>query len=74
MKTRYYPEDDLLVLRLSEQAYDHAEKVGTFIIHYTPKGEPSLLEILHASRFLKEAAEALPYPMVAKLLQASQSG
>ena len=37
-------------------------------IHDTSEGEPVMLEILHAAQFLKETAEALPYPTVAKLL------
>ena len=68
MRARYYPEDDLLVLRMSDQPYEHAEKLGTFIIHYTKAGEPVMLEILQAARFLKEATEALPYATAAKLL------
>ena len=68
MKAKYYPEDDLLVLRMSDRPYAHAEKIGAFIIHYTSEGEPVTLEILHAAQFLKEATEALPYPTVAKIL------
>ena len=68
MKAKYYPEDDLLVLRVSDKPYQHAERIGTFIIHYTNEGEPVMLEILHAAQFLKETTEALPYPTVAKLL------
>lgn len=69
MKAKYYPDDDLLVLRMSEQPYQHAEKIGPFVIHYTNAGEPVMLEILQAARFLKETTEALPYSTVAKLLQ-----
>lgn len=69
MNARYYPEDDLLVLRMSEQPYAHAEKIGTWIVHYTKTGEPVMLEILHAARFLREATEALPYPTLAKILR-----
>ena len=68
MKAKYYPEDDLLVLRLSERAYDYAEKIGTFIIHYTKDKEPVSLEILKASEFLRETTEALPYPTLNKIL------
>ena len=68
MKARYYPEDDLLVLRMSEKPYQRAEKIGPFIIHYTDDGEPVRLEILHAEQFLRETTGALPYPTAAKLL------
>lgn len=69
MKARYFPEDDLLVLRISDQPYQEAEKIGQFILHYSKEGEPVMLEILHAAKFLKETTEALPYPTVAKLLR-----
>jgi hypothetical protein len=69
MKARYYPEDDLLVLKVSERPYDYAEKIGLFVIHYTKKNEPVMLEILHASQFLKETTEALPHRVVAKILK-----
>lgn len=69
MNARYYPDDDLLVLRMSEQPYEHAEKIGPLIIHYTGKGEPVALEILQAAQFLREAAGALPYQTVAELFR-----
>ena len=68
MKAKYYSEDDLLVLKLSDKPYDYADKIGTFIIHYTKSKEPVLLEILNASKFLKETAEALPYSTLDKIL------
>jgi uncharacterized protein YuzE len=68
MKVRYYPEDDLMVLKLSERPYDYAEKVGSFIIHYTKDKEPVILEILKASQFLRETTEALPYSTLNKIL------
>lgn len=70
MKARYYPEDDLLVLRFSEKIYDYAEKIGSFIIHYTKDKEPIMLEILKASQFIRETTEALPYPTLNKILHA----
>ena len=69
MRAKYYAEDDLLVLTLSEKPYEHAEKVGPFIIHYTGEGEPVMVEILQGAQFLKETTEALPYPTVAKILR-----
>jgi len=68
MKARYYREDDLLVLQVADKPYHQAEKIGSFIIHFTSDGEPVMVEILQATRFLKEAAAALPYPAVAKVL------
>ncbi len=68
MKAKYYPEDDLLVLQLAEQPYEYAEKVGTFMIHYSKTKEPVLIEILHAAEFLRSATSALPHRTVEKLL------
>lgn len=60
MKAKYYKEDDLLVLRLSDKPFEVAEKVGSFIIHYDTKKEAVLVEILNASRLLKATSKALP--------------
>jgi uncharacterized protein YuzE len=68
MKAKYYPEDDLLVLKFSDKVYDHAEKMGMFVVHYAKDKEPVLVEILNASDFIKEATEALPYPTLNKIL------
>jgi hypothetical protein len=68
MKAKYYPEDDLMVLRISDKPYDFAEKIGIFIIHYTKEKEPVMLEILKASQFLKETTESLPYHILNKIL------
>jgi hypothetical protein len=68
MKAKYYPEDDLLVLRFSDRPYNHAEKIGMFVVHYAKDNEAVLMEILNASEFIKEAAEALPYPTLNKIL------
>ena len=67
MKVKYFTEDDLLVIRLSDMPYDYAEKIGMFIIHYTRKKEPVVLEILNASKFLKETTQSLPYYLKEKV-------
>ena len=68
MKAKYYPEDDIMVLELSERAYDYAEKVGSFIIHYTKNKKPVMIEILNASQFIKDTTGALPYRTLNKIL------
>lgn len=60
MSAKYYKEDDLLVIKLSKKPYKVAEKIGSFIVHYTKDKEPALLEILNASKLLKETSRALP--------------
>lgn len=63
MNAKYYQEDDLLVIRLSKKPFKAAEKIGSFIVHYDAKKEPVLVEILNASRILKETSKALPKTM-----------
>ena len=60
MSAKYYKEDDLLVVKLSNKPFEVAEKVGSFIVHYDKKREPVTVEILNASKFLKETSRALP--------------
>lgn len=64
MSAKYYKEDDLLVIKLSKKPYKLAEKVGSFIVHYTKDREPALLEILNASKLLKETSKALPKEVI----------
>lgn len=60
MKVKYYHEDDILVIELSKKLYDHAEMEGNFVVHFTKDEQPVRIEILDASRFLKEESKALP--------------
>lgn len=68
MSTKYYQEDDLLVIELSKKPFKVAEKMGSFIVHYDKKREPVLVEILNASKFLRESSKALPKRMRQSLL------
>ena len=67
MSTKYYREDDLLVIEFSRRRFKTAEKVGSFIIHYDSKREPVLLEILNASRLLRQASKAIPKEVKSKI-------
>ncbi|OGD97821.1 hypothetical protein A3A49_01555 [Candidatus Curtissbacteria bacterium RIFCSPLOWO2_01_FULL_38_11b] len=60
MRAKYYQEDDLLVIELVKKAYVEAEKIGSFIVHYDKNKQPVLVEILNASKLLKETSKALP--------------
>lgn len=64
MSAKYYQEDDLLVITLSKKPFKVAEKVGSFIVHYSKDKQPVLLEILNASKLLKETSKALPKAMI----------
>ncbi len=67
MSAKYYKEDDLLVIKLSKKPFTVAEKVGSFIVHYSKDKEPVLLEILNASKLLKETSKALPKSMIKEI-------
>ena len=60
MSVKYYQDDDLLVIKLSRKSFKVAEKIGSFIVHYDAKREPVSIEILNASKLLREASKALP--------------
>ncbi len=60
MKYRYDKEDDALMIWFSHKAVDFAEQTGDVIMHFSKEGRPVLMEILKASVFLKQSAQALP--------------
>lgn len=60
MKVKYYREDDILVIKLSNKPYDHAEMEGNFVVHFTKDERPVRIEILDASKYLKAESKALP--------------
>ena len=43
------------------------KKIGMFVIHYTKKKDLVVLEILNASKFLKETTQSLPYSFKEKV-------
>ncbi|MEK9185476.1 MAG: DUF2283 domain-containing protein [Patescibacteria group bacterium] len=54
-KISYEPEADVLSLEVSKQPIDFAEEVGNFVVHFNIKNKPVLIEVLEASKFLKQA-------------------
>lgn len=60
MSAKYYKDDDLLVIKLSKKPFMVAEKIGSFIVHYDAKREPVSVEILNASKLLRQTSKALP--------------
>ncbi len=59
MKVKYYKDADLLSLRVSKKPYFDATRNGDLVVHYTRDGQPVLVEILNAAKFLKEAGKSL---------------
>lgn len=60
MKVKYYKEDDLLVIELSNKPFEYAEMEGNFVVHYTKDNHPVLIEVLQASDFLRATNKVLP--------------
>jgi uncharacterized protein YuzE len=50
-KIRYNKETDAIFIELSDKQIDYAEDEGQFIVHFTKKGEPVLIEIFDAKEF-----------------------
>lgn len=71
MKFKYNKEDDILLIELNDQNIDYAEQSGDLIVHFSPKREAVLLEILDASVFLKQAATQLPKNIIQYILPRS---
>lgn len=60
MKIKYEKEDDILMIEFNDKPIDYAEQSGDLIMHFSPKREAVLLEILDASNFLKKTSQAIP--------------
>lgn len=54
------PEANILCWEIAEGEIAYAREFGNFIIHFSPKGKPLLLEILDASRFSGQFEKLLP--------------
>ena len=59
-KVIYEKKDDVLNIWLSKKPIDYAEDTDGVIVHFTKNNEPVYIEILDASRFLKETTKSLP--------------
>lgn len=70
MKAKYYEDADLISWRLSDKPYEHASRSGDFVVHFSKEDEPVLIEILNASKFLKETNQLLPKKIQKEVLPA----
>lgn len=60
MKAKFYEDADLISWKLSNKPYEYASRTGDFVVHYSKDNEPVMVEILNASKFLKETNGLLP--------------
>ena len=68
MKLKYNKEDDILIVELNQNPIDYAEQSGDLIVHFSPKREAVLLEILDASQFLKKTFKTLPSKLIQEII------
>ena len=57
MKASYDRDADALLIHVGRGKVDHAEEMGPFVIHFTRRGKPLLIEILDASEVLSNLAK-----------------
>jgi len=60
MKLKYYKEDDILVMSISDKPVDDSYELDNAILEVSEDNEPVSLEILHASNFFNLASKQLP--------------
>ncbi|MBI4272954.1 DUF2283 domain-containing protein [Candidatus Uhrbacteria bacterium] len=57
-KISYEKEADVLRVELAKAPIDYATELGPLIIHFSKRGLPVYIEILEASKFLRETQKA----------------
>ena len=57
------------MIELNDKPIDYAEQSGNLIVHFSPQREAVLIEVLEASKFLKQASKSLPQNVKEKILQ-----
>ncbi len=58
LRMTYDPEVDVLLIEVSKRSIDHAEELGSMIVHFTKDHKPVALEILDAGQFVTKATAA----------------
>ena len=59
-KFRYDKEDNALMIWFSKEPVDYAKQEKNLIIHFSKDNKPVLMEILDATKFLKDTTKVLP--------------
>ncbi len=59
-KVLYEKQDDVLNIWLSKKPIAYAEEADGVITHFTKENKPVYIEVLNASRFLKETTRFRP--------------
>jgi hypothetical protein len=72
-KISYESDADVLTWEIGSQKIDYAEEVGNFIVHFSGKNKPVLIEILDASKFLSKAGKLITKRLLRKNKKMSRS-
>ncbi len=59
MEFSYSKDVDILMVRLSDEPFDHADETDGVISHFSKEGKLVLLEIQEGKRFLEIAHESV---------------
>lgn len=59
-KINYSEDVDILTIQLSNKKIDDSYETENSVVSVDESGEPVLLEIFHASKFLKELGKVIP--------------
>lgn len=59
VKINYEPEADVLRVEMASGSIDFATEVDNIVVHFSKKGVPLYLEILEATKFLKQSTKEL---------------
>lgn len=60
MNVKYYKDDDILVVHLSDEPIDHAQDSGNTVVHFDREDNLVRIEFLEANQFFKLQNRALP--------------
>jgi len=59
MKIKYYPDSDILEIRVSNEKPKYGEECEDIIIHYSEKGNVVKIEILDASKVILDLLQPI---------------
>jgi len=72
-KISYSDDVDILMIQFSNKKLDDAYDVGNMIVQVAKDGEPVLIEIMDASKFLKQAVTKFPKKVLETVMPPSFS-
>ena len=72
-KISYSDDVDILMIQLSNKKLDDAYDVGNMIVQVAEDGEPVLIEIMDATKFLKQTVREFPKKVLDSVIPTSFS-